>query len=167
MIDALAPGAQAPYDPDYATPGFAPLVVAGDSADNLLAGMGAGDTITGGGGRDVMSGCGGADIFRFTAPDESGPGASSADRITDFTADDRIDLSAIDARQSGGLLGLDVVNEAFVFIGSAGFSDAGQVRAWTAGNDTFVAGDIDGDRMADFLIVLDQPIDLTAANFVL
>ena len=44
-------------------------------------------------------------------------------------------------------------NQAFAFIGAAAFTGAaGQLRSYTSGGSNFVAGDVNGDGIADFTI---------------
>jgi hypothetical protein len=86
--------------------------------------------------------------------------------ITDFSQaqGDRIDLSAIDADTTVAS------NQAFVLAanGTDPFSGvAGQLRYEVGGTTTSVFGDVDGDAVADFEIVLTGSITLTAADFVL
>ena len=142
--------------------------------DTLVGGDGS-DRLTGGSGADLLTGGSGDDDFIFTLPGDSGPGAS--DRILDFSRaqGDKIDLSAIDARttQSG--------NQAFTFIGTSAFNgssggsggsggplgSAGQLRYFQQGSDTIVQGDVNGDRVADFQFIIDQPMSLTSSDFIL
>jgi hypothetical protein len=66
-----------------------------------------------------------------------------------FEADDLIDLSGIDANSQTS------ENDAFAFIGAGAFTGvAGQLRAYQEGSTWIVAGDINGDGIADFLINL-------------
>ena len=82
---------------------------------------------------------------------ETTVGASGRDTILDFSRsqDDRISLKAIDAdTKAAG-------NQAFSFIGSGAFSGAaGELRTYSQGGDNFVAGDVDGNGIADFTINL-------------
>ena len=56
----------------------------------------------------------------------------------------------------------------FEFIGSAGFSgSAGELRAFNAGANTYVAGDLNGDLAADFEIFVVGHHTLNEADFVL
>ena len=70
-----------------------------------------------------------------------------ADRITDFKRDtDKLDLTPIDAIAGGA-------DNAFSFIGAGAFAGvAGQLRAYSSGGNFFVAGDVNGDGVADFTI---------------
>jgi Ca2+-binding RTX toxin-like protein len=149
----------------------------GNAGKNTLSGFAGKDRLDGGGGNDILrggqgadklAGGGGADTFDYDDVSEIGIG-SDRDVITDFVhLTDRIDLSTIDA--NGSAPG----NTAFTFIGSAAFSGAkGQLHFSTvdlpghALDKTFVEGDLDGDKSADFRIQLTGAINLTAADFVL
>jgi Ca2+-binding RTX toxin-like protein len=137
-------------------------VYGGAGVDTLLGGEG-NDTIVGGANKDYMAGQTGRDVFAFDSIFDSSSNLAFADVITDFkTTDfDLIDLSAIDARP---LLDND---QAFVFIGSAAFTGAGQVRAIVSGTSTIVELNLDGDAIAEMLISLTGAKTLTAANFIL
>lgn len=65
----------------------------GSSFGDTLTGSSTKNVITGGGGADVISGGGAIDTFVYTAASDSAFGA--ADRITDLTNNEKIDLSAI------------------------------------------------------------------------
>lgn len=146
-------------------------VLVGHWGNDLLDGGSQNDTLDGGDGNDVLvgswgvdtlSGGTGADIFIFD-DGHSGKWIGNSDLITDFSRieGDIIDLSAIDAMIGNG-------DDTFAFIGDTEFSGAaGELRAYRQGNDTFVAGDTDGDGAADFYIKLVGQIDLTAGDFVL
>jgi hypothetical protein len=59
-------------------------------------------------------------------------------------------------------------DQAFSFIGTAAFSSvAGQLRDFRQDGDTFVAGDVNGDGMADFHVVLDPLVSLVSSDFLL
>lgn len=134
-------------------------VEGGSDADRLYGGNGS-DTVSGGGGRDVLAGGAGADVFVFRTPAETGRTHDTCDVITDFQhADaDRLDLSDIDANaQAAG-------DQRFHYIGAHSFGGAaGEVRC--AGG--VVAGDVDGDRVADFRIELSRVTSLQADDFIL
>jgi Ca2+-binding RTX toxin-like protein len=120
----------------------------GGAGNDQLYGLGGNDTLLGGAGADRLGGGNGNDIFRFDNASDSAVGA--ADTILDFHTGDKIDLSGIDA-----VLGADG-NQAFTFIGSSAFTAAGQVRATldAATHKWTISGDIDGDQIADFEIIL-------------
>ena len=144
-------------------------VIIGNAGNDSLAGSGGNDTLVGGVGRDVLTGGKGADIFDFNAITESQKTRGSADLITDFRHKvDHIDLQSIDAST------LVQGDDAFHFIGKQGFHrEDGELRYWTSNkaglvNDrTFIAGDINGDGSADFMIALQGLKILTAVDFVL
>ncbi|HMU52332.1 MAG TPA: M10 family metallopeptidase C-terminal domain-containing protein, partial [Geminicoccaceae bacterium] len=113
------------------------------------------DIMTGGAGNDLMTGGGGDDLFRFVKT------ASGVDTIVDFTkGDDHIDLRAIDANVGAG------GNQAFTFIGSAGFSAAGQVRVVDLGATRLIQANTDHDAAAELQIRL-ADIHLGSADFLL
>ena len=102
-----------------------------------------------------MTGGNQADIFAVT---ETG----GADRILDFNRGqaDKIDLSDIDAVTGGA-------DNAFTWIGAAAFSGiAGQLRSFSSGGSHFVAGDVNGDGVADFTIQTNIAIIQTDVIFV-
>lgn len=134
----------------------------GAGKDSLDGGTG-GDSLSGSAGKDAMTGGAGADMFVFELATDSAKKNGRADTITDFShaQNDKIDLSAIDARAGGG-------DNAFNFIGSAAFgNNAGELRFQVISGDTFVSGDIDGNGAADFTIRLDNVTTVVAADFVL
>jgi Ca2+-binding RTX toxin-like protein len=133
-------------------------IFAGAGADHVVGGGGA-DTIYGEGGADQLTGGAGGDTFRYTAATESTLAAK--DRILDFSAGDRIDLSAIDAIAGGA-------DDAFHFIGSGPFSHtAGELLAYASGVDWYDAADIDGNGATDFVIAVTTDHALGAGDFVL
>lgn len=120
----------------------------GTGNDTLLGGLGndvldggvGDDILNGGAGNDTLTGGLGNDIFRFTD-------LGGTDTITDFKrGNDRIDLAGLDAVTGGA-------RDAFSWIGSGAFSGtAGQLRSYSEGRNYFVAGDVNGDGIADFII---------------
>ena len=91
-------------------------------------------------GTDVYTGNGGADIYDYTWA----VSAMDGDTITDFDADDIIDLQFNDASQNGGGY---IANQ---FIGTAAFTGvAGQYRYEASGGQTFLRVDTNGDGVAD------------------
>ena len=137
--------------------------VDGNAGNDILFGDAGNDILVGNWGVDQMTGGAGADTFLFKAG-HTGRFETVADTILDFSqADgDLIDLSEIDA--NSGTAG----DQSFTFIGDAAFSGtAGELRTYSDGTTTFVAGDVDGDGTADFFIKLDGDIALAGADFVL
>jgi serralysin len=115
----------------------------GNEVANTLKGNAGNDVLNGLGGNDTLWGGAGADEFRFFAD-------SGIDTIRDFASGkDKINLAEIDAdtRAAG--------DQAFRFIGAHGFSHtAGELRSYVSGGGHFLAGDADGDGLADFVIGL-------------
>jgi serralysin len=136
-------------------------ITGGRGADGL-AGNGGNDVLYGGSWGDHLYGGAGADTFLFKAGSESA--GSSYDTIFDFFASegDRIDLSAIDANIfSGG-------DQAFSFVGTAAFSgNSGELRFVLLSSDTYIYADVDGDKIADLKVRLDDAMTLTDGYFVL
>jgi Ca2+-binding RTX toxin-like protein len=141
----------------------------GSSGDDTLDGGAGNDTLLGGQGKDTLTGGAGIDTFKFQALNElRGPNDSyfaaysgSNDQITDFAANDIIDLSGIDANSN------QAGNQAFIFIGNGLFSGLeGELRIDASFGGTGLSGDIDGDGQADFYIDLTGATP-TGTNFVL
>jgi hypothetical protein len=137
-------------------------VLSGLAGDDRLSGGDGSDTLIGGAGRDVLTGGADADTFRYLSASDTGATAATRDRIADFVAGtDQIDLAAIDAVDGG-------TDDAFSFVGAAAFSGtAGELRAGAAGTNTLVSGDLDGDAVADFQILLTGAHTLSAGDFLL
>jgi Ca2+-binding RTX toxin-like protein len=140
--------------------------LSGRVSDDRLEGGEGNDRLVGGAGADVLLGGTGNDRFDFDALADSGPGAL-ADLILHFVrGQDKIDLPNIDAVAG------TTTNEAVRFVGEALFSGvAGELcfeRVDGISDRTLVQADVDGDRVADLEILLDNGlIPLTAADFVL
>lgn len=147
--------------------------------DVLLGGSG-NDTLIGGYGADLLDGGAGADVFSIRNLNESTLAAPDvvinfngavvaaealkglASYATVGAEGDRIDLSEIDAIT--GTTG----NDAFTFIGTDGFSAAGQLRYQVSGAVTLIEGDVNGDRTADFRIQVNiANYSFSAFDFVL
>jgi serralysin len=126
---------------ENANGGSARDYLVGNHVANVLRGNGGNDVINGLGGNDSLWGGAGADEFRFF----DNPGN---DTIHDFVSGtDKIHLVEMDANSA--VAG----NQAFAFIGGAAFSGtAGELRSFGAGGSHWVAGDINGDGIADFTI---------------
>lgn len=144
-------------------------LVASDGLDRLVGGFGndlleggtGSDSLEGGLGRDQMHG--GADsvrdVFVFRTASESAPG-SQRDSIMQFRAgQDDIDLSLIDAHS--GRSG----NQAFAFAGTTAAAHA----VWYAkqAGGVMVMGDVNGNKIADFQIWVDDATRLGATDFIL
>jgi serralysin len=138
-------------------------LLGGDGKDTLT-GDANNDTLTGGNGADVQTGGTGADIFIFNSRAESRVALTGQDRITDFDREerDKLDLSAIDADST--VAGL----QDFRFIGTGAFTGVeGQLRYQVLGGDATVSADVNGDRKADFAILLQDVNVLTQGDFIL
>ena len=146
------------------------IISGGEGADLLFGDFGK-DRITGGIGKDILSGGYGNDVFAFLSMNDFGHNALSRDVIADFEkGSDKIDMSSIDAQTAFG------GDQAFAFLstkGTAFTGVAGQLRWFYENNsgnsndNTIVAGDVNGDGVADFQIELDGFVSLTANDFLL
>lgn len=134
----------------------------GLGGNDLLDGGAQNDVLIGGTGMDRLIGGSGSDQFIFeTLADSS---VSAPDTIVDFDrGEDRISLSAIDANA------LVSGNQAFTFIGTSNFTgSAGQLRYVPSGGDLLVTGDVNGDRIADFALIVDGGwSSLSSSDFLL
>jgi serralysin len=132
-------------------------------SDRIKGGAGS-DKLTGGAGADDLWGGEGTDTFIFKSVGESTVKSSGRDTIFDFSVQqkDKIHLSSIDANAlKGG-------NQAFEFIGTRAFSgEAGELQYRKASSDTYVSGDVNGDKIADFTVHFDDAIDFGQSYFVL
>ncbi|MQX14632.1 protease [Sinorhizobium terangae] len=134
----------------------------GGGGNDIIAAGSGNDWLYGGGGADSLYGGLGADRHIFQAISESSN--STFDTIFDFnlSEQDKIDLSAIDA--STKLTG----NQAFSFVGTAAFNgSAGQLRYEQLASDTYIYADVNGDKVVDLKIHLDDAVTLTKDYFIL
>ncbi|HEX3942754.1 MAG TPA: hypothetical protein VHW69_01585 [Rhizomicrobium sp.] len=142
--------------------GFA-VIETGTGNDTLDGGAGD-DKLIGGPGADSLTGGKGADKFIFESPSDSLPGSGNRDLILDFghAQGDQIDLHKIDADStvSG--------NQAFHLGGSAFTGSPGELIQFIDDNGhTIVAGDVNGDAVADLEIEFAQGVTLVSGDFVL
>ncbi|WP_263624789.1 right-handed parallel beta-helix repeat-containing protein [Novosphingobium huizhouense] len=139
----------------------------GDGNDTLIGGTGndtffggaGNDTLDAGAGNNLMWGEGGADQFLFR---KDAIGFVSV--INDFNAaeGDRISLSLIDANTK------TTADDPFKFIGTRAFTGhAGELRYVVSGTDAKVMGDVNGDKVADFTIILHDVTSIDASFFIL
>ena len=126
-------------------------LIAGLDGNDVLDGGAGNDRLTGGRGADRLTGGIGIDEFVFdTASFVTGAALMlHADTITDLEAGDVINLSGLDARRA--VAG----DQAFMWIGSAGFSGQGGELRYDAGLGA-LAGDWNADGAADFLIYVPE-----------
>ena len=134
----------------------------GVGGDRLNGGSGA-DTLIGNAGKDVLQGGSGADRFTYLGVEESARG-SNRDSILEFNRGegDKIDLRTIDGNAN-------VHDSAFTFIGKSAFSGvAGQLHYSVITGGLLVAGDVNGDKVADFEVQLQTTLKtLMASDFML
>jgi serralysin len=135
-------------------------ILIGNAGNNILSGGAGNDILIGGGGADTLTGGAGNDIFVLQALGDSGTTTATRDTITDFThGQDHISLSALDAKISGG--------GTASWLGSAAFGHvAGQVHEIISGTNTVVEGDLNGDGVADYQILLIGHPTLSATDFI-
>ena len=111
------------------------------------------DRVTAGSGKNWLGGDVGADTFIFLSAKHST--ATKTDTIEDFSQKegDRIDVSkAAD----------------FDFIGKKSFSGAdNELNYAVRKGDTFISGDLDGDKKADFVVKLEGKFALVEGDFIL
>jgi len=155
----------------------APDALIGNAGNNQLDGLGGSDrmnggagndTLIGGNGQDWLVGEAGADVFVYRSTAESGVGGAECDLINGFDRGaDKISLSQIDANT------LVAGDQAFRFIGNAGFSglgvaSAGEMRAINGGgNFVMIEMDTNGNGWADMQIFVRGTYAVTASDFIL
>jgi Ca2+-binding RTX toxin-like protein len=156
----------------------------GTGNDSLSGGSGS-DRLIGGAGRDTLTGGSEVDRFIFTAATQSGgtsPTPTNVDRITDFTASDRIDWK-VDATEFTDLRGTNFdgfasLNAALDAAAASGFNTDANVEAflfkyktvtYAAVEDAAANPGFDFDQGADLIVRLDAfpaSTALTQANFI-
>ncbi|QIK79187.1 matrixin family metalloprotease [Sphingomonas piscis] len=131
-------------------------MLVGSTSGDVLYGETGNDTLMGYLGSDELWGGSGADRFMVTR-------LNTTARIGDFErGSDKLDVSSLDANSGAG------GDQAFAFIGSANFSgSAGELRYFGSGAGYSVEGDVNGDRVADFLITLGSVANVSASDFML
>jgi Ca2+-binding RTX toxin-like protein len=134
-------------------------LLVGSTADDLLVGADGEDRLLGGPGSDILWGGRGADLFYITELE--------TDTIKDFSSgEDKLDMTGLDADTT--LSG----HQRFSFVGSQDFSGhAGELRLQlydgsNLGPTYALAGDIDGDGSADFLVMLGT-VSVIAGDLIL
>ncbi|MDK3019248.1 calcium-binding protein [Pseudodonghicola flavimaris] len=123
----------------------------GGTGDDRISGDGGNDILIGGLGSDRLSGRAGRDSFVFTSVAESATGAE--DVITDFTrGKDLLDFTGFD--------------RALYFLGGRDFYGEGNELRFDADLNR-IELDYDGDREADFAVVLEGIGRITATDLLL
>jgi Ca2+-binding RTX toxin-like protein len=131
----------------------------GDKGKDTLTGGNGDDVLTGGSGADTLNGGAGNDTFLFQTSDSSPNGS---DVVEDFTSGDLIDLHKIDANKKAA------GDQAFTLGGSAFTNTAGELIQYDDGHGhTVLAGDANGDGVADIQILLSGNPTLTTSDFAL
>lgn len=100
-------------------------ILVGTRASDIIDGSAGDDVIVGGRGTDMLTGGEGADTFVFAGRDTGDATLGGADVITDFGADDTIDLSDAD----------------ILYFNGFGYPEPlrGGMSIWQAGGDTYVS----------------------------
>ncbi|WP_424927492.1 calcium-binding protein [Amaricoccus tamworthensis] len=139
----------------------------GGNGDDRLVGSHGNDWLRGGQGADVLEGGIGSDRFDFNMGTESQ--GWDHDRIVGFDGagsayGDTIDLFGIDANI--GVSG----NQAFEFLGAVSDSQGlshGAGHLWTVntGGNTYVRGNVDGDRFLELTILIEDGAGTSASDY--
>jgi len=138
--------------------------LSGNYGNDVISGAGGDDTFYGDKGADDLYGGAGKDVFRFGDKSESTVASSGRDTIFDFSGvgGDKIDLYYMDANSK------TTKDDAFTFIGTTAFhGKAGELRYEKKASDTYIYGDTNGDKIADFAIHLDDAVTLSKGYFLL
>jgi Ca2+-binding RTX toxin-like protein len=131
--------------------------IRGSGHNDLLAGDNGANVINGLGGRDTLTGRGGNDRFLFNSALNA-----NGDVVTDFASGDALDFSLIDA--NAGLAG----DQAFTWLDTGEFTGAaGQLREYDLDGVHYLAGDVDGDKVSDFVVKLLGVSNLGTGDLVL
>lgn len=130
--------------------GSARDLIWGNAVANRLEGRGGHDVLNGYEGADTLLGGAGNDTFEFSHLEKG-------DRIGDWNAGDKIDLTKLDAVAGGA-------DNAFAFLGGGAFTKkAGELRYANG----LLQGDTNGDGIADFAVAITGAPALTAADILL
>lgn len=130
------------------------------TGNDVLDGGAGNDRLFGNGGADMLTGGTGSDTFVFKQASHSLPAAPTT--INDFSTaqGDKIELVSFDANPSVS------GTQTFSFIGTGAFSGtAGQLRYSAQGSDLLVQADTNGDKAADFAVLVKNATSLSASDF--
>lgn len=139
---------------------------------NITGGIGA-DRIIGTSANDVLQGRSGDDTLRGLAGDDVLLGEDGKDQLIGGTSDSTTAVSARDtildfSRAGGDKIDLSAFTRTFSFIGTSGFTGkAMELHAVSTGSGLLIEGDINGNRVADFAILVAGVAGLTASDFIL
>ena len=135
----------------------------GNEFGNTITGNAGQNTIVGYLGQDFLTGGGSGDVFVWTSTAESLLAGNEADVILDFNRGqgDFIAVNPIDADDT--IAG----DQAFTFVGTAGFTAAGQINYFTTATDTYILFNTDGDAAQEMTIRLAGVYAVDASWFVL
>ncbi|WP_137157897.1 M10 family metallopeptidase C-terminal domain-containing protein [Rhizobium sp. FKL33] len=135
----------------------------GEADADVLNGGAGKDYLTGGLDKDSLSGGDGADVFTISEVEDST--LSNPDRILDFSLKQKDQLAFSSSVDANTLLG---GSQDFDFIGSTKFSgDAGELRFRYKGDLTYLEGNIDADKTAEFRVIFEGKIAFTEDSFLL
>lgn len=125
---------------DSLTGGGGNDALSGQSGNDFLDGGDGNDTLNGGTGMDTLTGGSGSDVFKYNSVDDLGAGYPY-ETITDFSAGDKIDLSAL-------------TGYSFVGVGNT-FTGAGhEISVNSQSSTTTLSFDSDGDGYANYSLAL-------------
>ncbi|WP_294174681.1 M10 family metallopeptidase C-terminal domain-containing protein [uncultured Sphingomonas sp.] len=131
-------------------------ILRGDSAANVINGANGQDVLLGGNGADTLTGGAGNDRFVFESA-----ASANGDKVSDFALGDKLDFRSIDPSAS------TTGDQAFTWLDTGGFTgSAGQLREYNSNGVHYVAGDMNGDKVADFTIQVLGKSDLNSADFL-
>lgn len=136
----------------------------GGKEKNVFLGEGGLDKLTGGFGGDQLTGGGDRDQFIYRSTKDSTVNPTGRDTIVDFSQldADQIHLKAIDANTHAR------GDQKFDFIEHASFhGKAGELRYSIVDGQTLIQADVNGDKKADFAILLGTEVELSAGDFIL
>ena len=133
----------------------------GDCGNDDLYGADGDDLLIGGAGSDDLYGGLGNDSFKYNNVFESGLGIDARDRIHDFTAGDKIDLSTIDAKSGNW------TNDAFTYVGTAANVTKANANGAVWFENGILYGSNDRDTTAEFQMELVGVTALSAADLIL
>jgi Ca2+-binding RTX toxin-like protein len=125
---------------DSLTGGSGNDTLSGQSGNDNLDGGDGNDTLIGGTGADTLAGGNGSDVFKFNSVDDFGSNYLS-ENITDFSAGDKIDLSAL-------------TGYSFVGIGNPFTGASHEISINSQYSTTTLAIDSDGDSYANYNLAL-------------